>query len=40
MSPAWFQLVATLHSSVADPDVDPPDLQILAGGAVPARPVW
>jgi choline dehydrogenase len=27
-----FQLVATLHSSYADPATDPPDLQILAGG--------
>ncbi len=33
---AVFQLVATLHSSLAHPDTDPPDLQILAGGPFPA----
>jgi choline dehydrogenase len=32
---AWFQLVATLHSSLADPAVDPPDLQIFTGGPFP-----
>ena len=32
---AWFQLVATLHSSLADPNVDPPDLQIFTGGPFP-----
>jgi choline dehydrogenase len=32
---AWFQLVATLHSSLADPAVDPPDLQIFTGGPLP-----
>jgi choline dehydrogenase len=32
---ARFQLVATLHSSQADPATDPPDLQILAGGPFP-----
>ena len=30
-----FQLVATLHSSMADPVSDPPDLQILVGGPFP-----
>jgi len=30
-----FQLVATLHSSMADPANDPPDLQILVGGPFP-----
>ena len=40
-----FQLVATLHSSMADPAKDPPDLQILVGGPFPtsgpaARPVF
>ena len=40
-----FQLVATLHSSIADPANDPPDLQILVGGPFPtsdpaARPVF
>ncbi len=29
---AVFQLVATLHSSLADPAIDPPDLQLLVGG--------
>jgi choline dehydrogenase len=32
---ARFQLVATLHSSRADPATDPPDLQILSGGPFP-----
>jgi choline dehydrogenase len=32
---ARFQLVATLHSSRADPVTDPPDLQILSGGPFP-----
>ena len=30
-----FQLVATLHSSMADPVTDPPDLQILVAGSLP-----
>jgi choline dehydrogenase len=30
-----FQVVATLHSSGADPAKDPPDLQILVGGPFP-----
>ncbi len=29
---ALFQLIATLHSSYADPATDPPDLQLLIGG--------
>ncbi len=32
-----FQLVATLHSSMADPAKDPPDLQILVGGPFPTN---
>jgi choline dehydrogenase len=32
---AAFQVVATLHSSLADPATDPPDLQVLAGGPWP-----
>jgi len=39
---ALFQLVATLHSSMANPATDPPDLQIMVGGPFPpsdpARP--
>ena len=30
-----FQLVATLHSTMAKPTTDPPDLQILVGGPFP-----
>jgi choline dehydrogenase len=30
-----FQVVATLHSAMADPANDPPDLQILVGGPFP-----
>jgi choline dehydrogenase len=33
---ACFQVVATLHSSYADPANDPPDLQVIAGGPWPA----
>jgi choline dehydrogenase len=32
---AWFQVVATLHSSMADPEADAPDLQVLSGGPFP-----
>jgi choline dehydrogenase len=32
---AAHQLVATLHSSMANPTTDPPDLQILVGGPYP-----
>jgi choline dehydrogenase len=32
-----YQLVATLHSSQADPATDPPDLQVLAVGPFPAE---
>jgi choline dehydrogenase len=32
---AVFQLVATLHSSHANPTTDPPDLQIMVGGPFP-----
>ena len=35
---AVFQAVATLHSSLADPSTEPPDLQILAGGPWPSSP--
>jgi choline dehydrogenase len=36
---APHQLVATLHSSMADPATDPPDLQILVGGPyLPSEP--
>ena len=31
-----FQVVATLHSSAADPTTDPPDLQIMVGGPFPS----
>lgn len=32
-----FQLIATLHSSMADPAKDPPDLQVLVGGPFPTN---
>lgn len=32
-----YQLVASLHSSLADPAVDAPDLQIMVGGPFPAQ---
>jgi len=32
---AQYQLVATTHSSMADPRTDPPDLQIIAAGPYP-----
>ena len=34
---ARFQLVATLHSSQADPSHDAPDLQIMTGGPFPSE---
>jgi choline dehydrogenase len=35
---AVFQVVATAHSSAADPHTDAPDLQLLAGGPFPTPP--
>lgn len=35
---ARYQLVATVHSSLADPASDPPDLQIIVGGPFPREP--
>ena len=32
-----FQVMATLHSAMANPVTDPPDLQILAGGQFPTN---
>jgi choline dehydrogenase len=32
---AQYQLVATTHSSMADPRTDPPDLQVIAAGPYP-----
>ena len=33
---ACFQVVATLHSSLADPATEPPDVQVLCGGPWPS----